>query len=90
MNASLPIPINEGDQILFHINVKPRDGDIVVASELTASGNYAYMVKRYRALDNELVSETNDKDPTQSYQPVKLDEHHQILGIVIAVAKPIK
>ncbi len=90
MNASLPTSINEGDQILFHINIKPRDGDIVVASELMASGNYAYMVKRYRALGNELVSETNDKDPGQSYDPIKLDGHHQILGIVIAVAKPAR
>jgi hypothetical protein len=88
MNNSPPHPICEGDHVLFHLHNNAQDRDIVIASHPTASGDLAYMVKRFRSLEMELVSESTDS--SQIYNPIKLDQFHQILGIVLAVAKPIK
>jgi len=86
MNASRPTHICQGDYILFRSHNQPQDQDIVVASKLTASGDFAYMVKRYHEFEKELTSESDDI--AQEYPPLKLNQNHQILGIVIAVAKP--
>lgn len=84
MNACTP-PICEGDYILFRLNMPPIDKDVVVASRPTASADYAFMVKRYHYAEKELRSETHDK--SEGYPAIKLGPDHQILGIVIAVAK---
>lgn len=84
MNAAQPVPIHHGDYILFRIDNHPYHNQIVVASK-PAGSKYAYMVKRFNAIENLLISETND--PTDDYSPVQLSSQHQILGIVIAVAK---
>lgn len=86
MNASRPIPICEGDYVLFHIHNHPQNNNIVVASRPTQEGDYAHMVKRYRESDKQLISETTDT--SQTYEPVTVDQDYQILGVVIAVAKP--
>ncbi|GEM_PF-1342636 len=86
MNACHPTPICEGDYILFHIHNSPQNNNIVVASRPTPSGDFSHMVKRYREPEKLLISETTDT--SQSYDPIKVDQDYQILGIVIAVAKP--
>jgi hypothetical protein len=87
MNASEPIPICHGDYILFRLRNQPQNDDVVVASRPTASGGFAHMVKRFRNAERDLASETDDT--SAEYPPMPLGSRHQILGIVIAVAKPI-
>lgn len=88
MNACTPTSIEENDYILFYKTQNAADGDIVIASQPSPSGDPAYIVKRYKATDKTLLSETNDT--TQAYPPIKIGRQHQILGIVIAVAKPTR
>jgi hypothetical protein len=57
----------------------------VIASRLTPSGDLAYMVKRYR--DNLFISESNEQESADYYPPIEINRDHQILGVVIAVAK---
>jgi SOS-response transcriptional repressor LexA len=85
MNASQPTPICHGDYILFRVHNRPQNNDLVVASKPTESGEFAHMVKRYRDSEKELISETNDN--SESYPSLKLNQYHQILGVVIVVAK---
>jgi hypothetical protein len=85
MNACHPTPICQGDYILFRLSNTPEDNEIVVASRPTPSAEFAYMVKRYYAAEKELRSETHEIQG--DYSPVKLSPDHQILGVVIAVAK---
>jgi hypothetical protein len=47
----------------------------------------ALIVKRFDAEKNQLISKS--KDTSNPYNPIPLDEDHQIVGVVIAVAKPI-
>jgi hypothetical protein len=44
------------------------------------------MVKRFDEGKNQLISKS--KDTSKSYDPVPVDKDHQIVGIVIAIAKP--
>jgi SOS-response transcriptional repressor LexA len=46
------------------------------------------MVKRFDAEKRQLIS--NSEDTSKPYPPIPLDKNHQIIGIVIAVAKPVK
>ena len=88
MNAHEPVSIDDKDYILFQRTTNSQNGDIVVASRpIQSSGEDAYMVKKYNKIDQLLVSETNDT--LSPYPDVKLNKDHQILGIVIAVAKPV-
>jgi hypothetical protein len=86
MNACAPTPIEANDYVLFYKASQANDNDIVIASQPSPSGEPAYIVKRYSETDKTLISETNDT--SQSYPPIKIGRQHQILGIVIAVAKP--
>lgn len=86
MNACTPTSIEENDYILFYKTPNATDGDIVIASQPSPGSDPAYIVKRYKAADKTLLSETNDT--TQAYPPIKIGRRHQILGVVIAVAKP--
>lgn len=86
MNACMPTSIEENDYILFYKTQNATDGDIVIAFQLSPSSDPAYIVKRYKAADKTLLSETNDT--SQAYPPIKIGRQHQILGVVIAVAKP--
>lgn len=86
MNASVPTPICNGDYLLFRVQNWAQNNDIVVASRPTPSGDFAHMVKRYRESERQLVSETSDT--IHAYPPLSVDQDYQILGVVIAVAKP--
>ena len=87
MNACRPTPIEANNYVLFYKTQQAADGDIVIASHPSPGGEPAYIIKRYRDTDKTLISETNDT--SQSYPPIKMSRQHQILGIVIAVAKPV-
>ncbi|MBW7920067.1 MAG: hypothetical protein H3C52_12305 [Anaerolineales bacterium] len=86
MNLCYPVPIPDGCYVLFWDYNVPKDNNIVVSSEPSLDGDFAYTVRRYRAAGQELVSETTETG--SEYSPIKLDKSRQILGIVIAVAKP--
>jgi tetratricopeptide (TPR) repeat protein len=88
MNASKPVPINEGDYVLFSSN-KPRGGEaIVIAGYILTDHETPTMVKKFKAEENLLVSETTDT--SEEYPPIEMTEEYEILGTVIAVAKPVK
>lgn len=86
MGGAHPVPICNGDYVLFYENHQPQDNDIVIASHLTSSGDFAYMVKRYNLSENQLVSEPNSTD-TGYYFSINISQDHQFLGVVIAIAK---
>jgi hypothetical protein len=93
MNAASPTPIADGDYVLFIKHPDPQENDLVVASycEDPVTKEYAYMVRKFGKKlrgDNTLYSESSvigDK-----YRPIVADEHTQILGQVVAVAKPVE
>lgn len=87
MNACRPMPIEENDYVLFFKTADAGDGDIVIASSSAPNGTISYIVKRYRAAENLLLSETSDR--TQSYPPLKIGMLYKIFGIVHAVLKPV-
>jgi hypothetical protein len=85
MNASR-IQIKNGDYILFYKSKNANNNDIVIASRPRAeSQGTSYMVKRFRG--GLLISETTETGT--DYDPLPLSEDYQILGVVVAVAKPI-
>ncbi len=86
MRAASPVPICDGDYVLFKDSRSPAHQDIVIAGYRTPAGDYAYMVKRFSATQQMLLSETDDGG--EDYSPVKLGPGYVILGIAIAVAKP--
>jgi tetratricopeptide (TPR) repeat protein len=84
MNA---IPILEGDYVLFYENPDAEDNAVVLAScKDPAGAGLEYVVKRYDKLEKQLLSET---EPPNSYNPIPIKGDTRILGIVIAVAKPL-
>jgi hypothetical protein len=88
MSAARPVPIEQGDFVLFFKCGGAVNSDIVVAScpdEETGAG-YKHIVKRYDKADQHLYSETN---PPDLYEPIPITKEIQILGTVIAVAKPV-
>jgi SOS-response transcriptional repressor LexA len=86
MSGAYPISICDGDYVLFYENHQPQDNDIVIASHLNSSGDFAYMVKRYKLSENQLASEPASTD-TGFYFSIKISRDHQFLGVAIAVAK---
>ncbi len=86
MNASKPVPIEEGDYVLFSTQPRNASDHIVIVSRALTDNEYAYMVKKYIARENVLISETTDS--SQDYSPIPLGKDNQILGTVIAIAKP--
>jgi hypothetical protein len=86
MNASKPVAIREGDYVLFTKHWHSDKDAIVIACRWLNASEYSYMIKKFRARDCELVSETIDT--SEDYSPIHLNEEYQILGTVIAVAKP--
>lgn len=88
MNNIKHISIENGDYILFYKAPTAQEQDIVVASYsyLGDGVESQYMVKRYK--QNKLYSETTLQSNENKYDPIDV-AHCQILGIVIAVAKPI-
>jgi len=82
------ISFDENDYVLFYEASFASHLDYVIASNRDPSGELALMVKRFDKNNNQLRSKS--KDTSKSYDPIPLDEDHQIVGVVIAVAKPAK
>lgn len=81
MNKAFPVPICDGDYILFYQSSHPDNRDIVIASLLDeADAGNKFVVKRFYR--DELRSES-----THSYPPIILTSNTRILGIVVAIAK---
>jgi len=80
------LPFNENDFVLFYRAPNALHQDFVIASNMDSSGEISLMVKRFDAARNQLLSRSTDT--RKSYDPIPVDEQHQILGIVIAMAKP--
>ncbi|MFZ5857132.1 MAG: S24 family peptidase [Chloroflexota bacterium] len=82
------LPFSENDYVLFYKSQTASHHDFVIASNTDPSGEIDLMVKRFDAEKNQLVSKSKDK--SKPYGPIPVDERHQIVGIVIAIAKPAK
>ncbi len=80
------IPFDENDYVLFYKASAASHLDYVIASNRDPSGEIALIVKRFDEKNNQLLSRS--KDTSNPYNPIPLDENHQIFGVVIAVAKP--
>ena len=80
------ISFDENDYVLFYEASFASHLDYVIASNRDQSGEIALIVKRFDEKNNQLLSKS--KDTSKSYDPIPLDEDHQIVGVVIAVAKP--
>jgi SOS-response transcriptional repressor LexA len=82
------IPFDENDYVLFYEASIASHLNYVIASNRDPSGEMALMVKRYDEKNNQLLSKS--KDTSKPYDPIQLDTDHQIIGIVIAIAKPVQ
>lgn len=86
MSAAKPVPINDNDFVLYYATNSADDGAIVVASCPDALGSgYQSVVKRFSKANRLLISET---DPPGLYEPMPINGNINIIGVVIAVAKP--
>lgn|GEM_PF-6251676 len=97
MNNATPIPIEEGNYVLFHVDHAPQNclGKIVVASLPDFETQIPQLViKRLVKLgDGSMVlhSETLEKSATNespSVRNIKVERDNQITGEVVAIAKP--
>lgn len=92
MNAVQPIRIEDGDYVLFIKQGHESEDDIVVASLWDIKKKeYSYIVRKLGKKvhsDNTLYSESSGFG--DRYKPIPVGDGTQILGRVIAVAKPIK
>jgi hypothetical protein len=90
INRGSPInskPIMDGDYVLFRKQPDGDEGDIVIASNpRVQTGEFPYVVKRYRKTEGLLYSETTRTG--KEYEPIELNKDTQILAVVYAVAKP--
>jgi len=87
MNAARPVPISDKNFVLFYQAQDANENSIVVAScpDMNRTG-YEYVIKRYNKRDKLLLSETN---PPNLYDPIPMKKGFEIIGVVIAVAKPV-
>jgi len=93
MNNVEPIPIENADYVLFYKNPKPGLGKIVIASEsILGSGVIRLLVKRLITKNERLWlhSESKNKNPVTAseYEDLEVDDCYQLIGEVIAIAKP--
>lgn len=88
MNAASPIPIDDGDYVLFCESWHDDRDGIVIACQRVTDSDYTHMVKKYDAKNRRLLSET--RDTSRDYSPIPLSEEYYILGAVLAIAKPVK
>jgi len=79
-------PLDENDFVLFREAQAASHHDFVIASSRDPSGDLIYIVKKFDASAQQLLS--NSTDTSRSYAPIPLDDEHKIFGVVIAVAKP--
>jgi hypothetical protein len=88
MNDSNPIPIENGNYVLFTVNRNPRANQIVIACLPGPDlQNLPLVVKRLKMKNGKLVlqSESCERDVIYSDIPII---HEQLLGEVIAIATP--
>lgn len=88
MNACKPVPINEGDYVLFSTYWTKGRNAIVIAGLSLTDHETTTMVKKFIAKEKLLISETTEIG--EDYQSIQMNEDHQILGTVLAVAKLAK
>jgi tetratricopeptide (TPR) repeat protein len=86
MNAAHPVPIDEGDYVLFYQADKIEKNEIVIVAKADNSEGNSYMVKRYSADEVLLKSETLEHN--RIYEPIPVTANYRIIGIVVAIAKP--
>lgn len=93
MNNVEPIPIENGDYVLFYKNPKPELGKIVIASESILGSDVIRLLIKRLTIKNErlwLHSESKNKNPVtdSEYEDLEIDDCYQLIGEVIAIAKP--
>jgi len=87
MNGAYPTPIIDGNYVLFYESDDADDNAIIIASWLDINGiDLKLIVKRYGKNDQCLYSDTT---PPNRYNPISIQGDVKILGIVVAVAKPV-
>ena len=88
MNAARPVPINDGDYILVHLQNKPADNDIVVAGIFEFDTLATVKRCRYRNNKIQLIPESTDRVHYEIDWEKELSGHElNIVGIVDAVFK---
>ncbi|GEM_PF-4919545 len=87
MNSASPVTLCEKDYVLmYETNVAEHQQIVIAALPDQAKSGYEYLVKRYDKNNNLLLSETNSP---KKYPSIPLPPDGYILGVVIAVAKPV-
>jgi len=81
------LPFNENDYVLFYKTSTASHLDYVIVSNNQSTDDIALIVKRFDEKNDQLLSKS--KNTSKLYNPIPLDKDHQIVGIVIAIAKPI-
>ena len=77
--------IKDGDYILFYLQQdSPDDNVVIVRQPDTSIDEFPHLIKEYKKRDGLLYSHNKKKN----YPPLKCNEDCQIIGIVVAVAKP--
>jgi len=86
MNDARPIKLEDGDYVLFQHHQDAEEDAIVVVSQPNTKGikEYPLIVRRFCKSKKVLCSES-----TERFSPIPLDKDTQILGVVMAVAKPL-
>jgi hypothetical protein len=84
MNA-WKVPLDENDYVLFRKSSDAKDNDFVIIASQDALGDRYLMVKRYDKSNKHFLSKSKD----EIHPPIQANENYSILGVVIAVAKPI-
>jgi hypothetical protein len=89
MEQATPTSIREDDYVLFYkTNTADIDHIVIVAQFLPGPNDESYMVKRFDLEDNMLLSQTSLTG--KEYESIPFNsKRHRIVGIVVAVAKPI-
>jgi hypothetical protein len=87
MNAASPVSLEEGDYVLFIKAGEAAENAIVVASRWkdAQKSGLSYMVRK---LGNKILS-TESTEKGEEYDPILVSDENQILGYVVAVAKPL-
>lgn len=87
MDAAKPVPICEHDYVLFYkASTADHHQIVIVAHPDSSKSGYQWMIKRYDQTNSQFLSETKAE---HKHPPIAVRPKDTILGIVIAVAKPL-
>jgi hypothetical protein len=99
MNAALPVALEDGDYVLFIKRGEVRghgeedENSFVIASRWKSrqEKEYAYMVRKLgkKVRDEDMLYSESTKTG-DNYKPIPVGEDVQILGYVVAIAKPVR